>query len=407
MRMITAMNVFKYFNPFRQQRRQLRKIFLDYASTTPIDKSVQKIMNDYSALFFANPSALYTEALKAKDLVLEARKEIAEILSVQKNEIYFTSGGTEGNDLALLGVFEFFKTKDFIPHFITTKIEHPSVLEVCEEIARRGGEVTFVDVSEDGIVSVKDILGAIKENTVLVSIMYANNEIGTIQPIHEISRALKDFKNKNKNNLPYLHTDACQASLLSLNMQKIGADLVTLDGIKMYGPRGMGILAVRGYVKIRPIIFGGGQETGLRSGTENTAGILGIAKSLKIADEVREKESERLTELRDYLMSEILKNFPTASINGSKDKRLPNNVNVCFKGLDAEYAVIQLDVLGISCSYSSSCRTLKEDSSSYVIKSLGKEDCDESSLRFTFGRETTRDDIDSLLVALKKIIQQN
>lgn len=355
---------------------------------------------------FANPSALYNEALEAKSKLGDARGKIAQILGCQKSEIIFTSGGTEGNNLALLGIFEAHKTKNFTPHIITTAIEHSSILEVCKEIERRGGEVTYLPVDEEGIVKVKDIRDAFKENTVLVSVMFANNEIGTIQPIKEIGRAIKDWQQKHNSTFPYFHTDACQVVLYEdLNVQKLGVDLLSIDGIKMYGPRGAGVLVARGNVMLQPIVFGGGQESGRRSGTENVVSAVGLARALETAQDLREKESIRLSEIRDYAIEKILKTFPQAKLNGSQTERLPNNVNVCFSKLDAEFAVISLDVAGISASYSSSCRTLAEDSSSYVVSALGKPDCAASSLRFTFGRETRKSDIDALVLALQKIIK--
>lgn len=385
------------------------RIFLDYASTTPIDKEVLSVMQKYDEHFFANPSALYGEALEAKEALRNARERIANSLNCQKDEVIFTSGGTEGNNLALLGVFEHFKKPGFIPHIITTNIEHPAILEVCNEILRRGGEVTKVSVNSEGLIDSKVIKESIKETTVLISVSYANNEIGTIAPIKEIARVVRDWKTSRGRDLdhfPFVHTDACQAPLyLDVDVLKLGVDLLTLDGIKMYGPRGAGILCKRKSLKISPIIFGGGQEKGLRSGTENVSGAMGLATALEKAVSLRESETTRLMTIRDYAIENILKNFPDANLNGTKENRLPNNLNICFVGLDAEYTVIALDVAGISVSYSSSCQTLKEDSSSYVISSLGKPDCASSSLRFTLGRESKMSDMDFLLAALKKIIK--
>ncbi len=371
-------------------------------------------MKQFEEALFANPSALYTGALEAKEAVIDSRRKIAEILDTTKDQIYFTSSGTESNNLSLLGVFNSFKSENFTPHFITTNIEHPSVLEVFKEIENRGGEVTYISVNEKGLVSARDILNSIKNNTVLVSVMYANNEIGTIQPISEIGRAIKEYRSKNmtEHSIPYFHTDASQAVLyLPLNTHSLGVDIMTIDGIKMYGPRGAGILFKKEFVKIQPIIFGGGQEKGLRSGTENVPAIVGLAKALEIAEDKKESESKRLTLIRDYAIDEILKNFPNSDLNGSKEKRLPNNINICFPAcagrpkIDAEFVVVALDVHGVSASYSSSCRTLKEDSSSYVVESLGAKDCRLSSLRFTLGRESTKADIDFLISCLKKVIK--
>lgn len=396
-------------------KKSKKRIFLDYASITPIDERVKVGMEKVQKMTFANPSALYKEALVAKDLISEARGKIAGILHCQKTEVIFTSGGTESNNLALLGIFESIQRSDLWnsqgrtlgskPHIITTTIEHPAIIEVCKEIERRGGEVTYLLVSSEGLVSLKDFRGAIKKNTVLVSVGFANNEIGTIQSIHDIGRVIKDYRQKNNTNFPYFHTDACQAGLyLPLNVLKLGVDMMTLDGIKMYGPRSSGMLYVKSGINISPILFGGGQEGGLRSGTENVPAIVGLSIAFEIAEKMKERESKRLTILRDYAITNILKNFPGSTLNGSADLRLPNNINICFPGLDAEFAVISLDVFGVSVSYSSSCRTLKEDSSSYVVSSLGKENCRESSLRFTLGRESKKSDIDAVITSLKKIV---
>jgi cysteine desulfurase len=393
------------------------RVFLDYASVTPVDSRVADIMSEIQNNTWANPSAIYSSGLEAKEVLQQSKQKIANLLGGQSKEIFFTASGTESDNLAILGVFEhYYNTKKlfpksnlgqkgFVPHIVTTVIEHPAILEACKEIERRGGEVTYVGVGEDGIVSPKDIASSIKENTVLVSVMYANNEIGTIQPIHDISRRIKDWRQKSNSVLPYFHTDACQGTLLPLNVQKLGVDMMTLDGIKMYGPRGIGFLYVKFGVEISPVNFGGGQEGGLRSGTENLPAVAGFAKALEIAEEVREKESERLTEIRDYAIEKILKTFPSATLNGSRESRLPNNINICFPGLDAEFAVISLDVAGISASYASSCLTLKESSSSYTIGALGKKDCATSSLRFTLGRESTKGDIDTLVEKLQIIIK--
>lgn len=396
-------------------RKAKKRIFLDYASITPIAPVVSKVTDEYSKSNFANSSALYGEGQLAKEAMKNSREKIAKVIGGRANEIIFTSGGTESNNLALLGVFESARSLGIEkPHIITTTIEHPAILEVCSEIERRGGEVTYLPVSEDGFVSPKEISNAIKENTVLVTVMFANNEIGTIEPIKEIGKIIKGWRESHtlelrsgeRNEFPYFHTDACQAVLyLPLDVSKLGVDLMTLDGIKMYGPRGMGILYVKSGVKIKPILFGGGQQGGLRSGTENVSGIVGLAKAFEIAEQMREGESVRLSSIRYYGIKSLLDAFPNSQVNGSLENRLPNNINICFPGSDSEFIVVALDVAGISVSYSSACRTIKEDSSSYVISALGKENCSLSSLRITLGRETTKKDIDELVKALKKILK--
>lgn len=392
-----------FLNPFGLFKKSLGKnIFLDYAGGTPVSSTVVKEMQKYHNIF-ANPSGLYSESVVAKELLSGFRTRVAKVLNVNKNEIVFTSGGTEGNNLALLGVFEAHKTEDFTPHFITTAIEHSSTLEVCKEIQRRGGEVTIIEVGEDGIVSLSQLEKAIRKNTVLISITLANSEIGTIQPVSEIAKIIKQSKTKET---PYLHVDTGGSPLyLSMDIARHGIDLLTLDSGKIYGPKGVGALFVRSGLNIKPIIFGGGQERGLRSGTENLSAISGFTLALEEALENREEESERLTKIRDYAIDKILSTFPGSKLNGSQKHRLPNNINICFKGLDAEFATIELDILGFSVSYSSSCMTLKDDFSSYVIRALYKNDeCSKSSLRFTLGKFSQKSDIDKLVSALKKVV---
>lgn len=378
---------------------------MDYAGGTPVSKSVLSEMQKYSK-FFANPSGLYEESLLAKEKLIELRTKIAKILNIQKNEIVFTSGGTESNNLALFGVFESFKKKGIVPHFVTTTIEHSSILEVMDEIKSRGAEVTKVSVSKDGVVNLEELKNSIKENTVLVSIGMANSEIGTIQPLSEVNKILNSFRNENKH-YPYLHVDAGSSPLyLNIDTNRLGINLLTLDGSKIYGPKGVGALIVKSYVEISPLIYGGGQERGLRSGTENISSIAGFALALLEADSNRKQESGRLTEIRDYGIKKILETFALSELNGSHKHRTPNNINICFKGLDAEFATVKLDLLGVSSSYSSSCLTLKDDFSSYVIRALGKDiDCSKSSLRFTLGRDSKMSDIDFLVECLKKVVQ--
>lgn len=381
---------------------------------------------------FANPSALYAEAMVAKEALKTARAAVAEFVGApHAKDIIFTASGTEANNLAVQGVYEMAviefqrsglgdsegQTLGSIaisrPHIVVTTIEHPAVLEVCRDIEMRGGEVTYLPVSEEGVVSARDVDEALRPNTVLVSVMLANNEIGTVQPIKEISRVIREWRMNKKTEFPYFHTDACQAAVhMPLNVLSLGVDMLTIDGLKMYGPRGIGALYVREEIQLRPIMFGGGQERGLRSGTENVPGIVGLARACTLASEMMETESARLLEIRNYGIKKILETFPQARLNGSQTDRLPNNINVCFPAmsektspLDSEFAVISLDIAGISASYSSSCRTLHEDSSSYVITALGRSDCSESSLRFTLGRESTKEDMDVLVEELKKIVK--
>jgi cysteine desulfurase len=384
----------------------MKRIFLDYASTTPLDPKVEKAMRPYFTKNFGNPSALYKEGLVAKAVIKESREKIARLLNVRGEEIIVTASGTEADNLAIIGLFNNFK-KQFKPHFITTIIEHPAVIEACKHIEQEGGEVSYIPVEEDGIVDPEKIKAALKPTTVLVSVMYANNEIGTIQPIRDIARVVREYRERNATEFPYIHTDASQAAnYLDLSFQKLGVEMMTLDASKVYGPKGIGLLAVRRSVPLQPISFGGGQEKGLRPGTENVPAIVGMAEALVAAQALREKETARLRALQDYFFENVIKILPNVIINGDRNARLPNNINICIPGLDAEFAVIKLDHEGISCSSASSCMNLSENSYSYVIDALpnrGKE-CRESSLRFTFGRATTKAELSLTLKKIKSII---
>ncbi|MEK7514721.1 MAG: cysteine desulfurase family protein [Patescibacteria group bacterium] len=380
-----------------------KRIFLDYASTTPVRPEVKRAMEPYLSNDFANPSALYSEGVHAKSVVESAREDIAHILGAHKDEIIFTGSGTESANLAILGAFNAYRGSR-PPHFVFSAIEHPAVKECAKEIERMGGKITTVLPNKEGIISPESILRALTEQTILVSVIYANNEIGVIQPIKEIAKAIRNFSS-GKNLTTLFHTDASQApSYLSLSVSELHVDLMTLDASKIYGPKGVGLLYVRRGTSLSPLSFGGGQEKGLRSGTENVAGIVGFAEAIRYAALERGSESVRIRELRDYAIKKILTLFPNASLNGSAVNRLPNNINICFPGIDSEFAVLLLDAKGIATSYASSCRTLSSRSSSYVIDAIGKSACTSSSLRFTLGRETKKQDIDALCSILPSVI---
>jgi cysteine desulfurase len=418
---------------------QNKRIYLDYASITPIDRRVLKEMQPFLVNRFVNASSLYKEGVENKKSLEEARGRLAKILASRPDEIIFTSGGTESNNLALLGIFEAAREKmrsgkDAMSkraHVITTMIEHPSILEVCEEIERRGGRVTYVRVGKDGLVDPREIKKALRAETVLVSVMYANNEIGTIQPVREIGKVIRNYQKLHTlthappdrplraawpslslsrgggfrfGAFPYFHTDASQAAeYLDLNVERLGVDFMTLDGSKIYGPRGAGLLFARRRKEFRPITFGGGQEVGRRPGTENLAAAVGLAAALELSEKIKEKESARLTKLRDYFIEQIRENIPSAILNGAEKTRLPNNINFCFPGLDAELSVLCLDAKGIAISSVTSCRINNEDSSSYVIEALGRKNCSRSSLRISLGRQTTKAEIDYCLKILYSV----
>lgn len=396
----------------------IKRIYMDYASTTPVDPRVLKAMLPYFDKKFGNPSSIHKEGVEVKKVIDVSRKAVAGILQAHANEIVFTSGGTESNNLAILGVVRALEKKGVLVskmHFITTVIEHSSILECFRELESRGAIVDYAPVRENGIVDPKVIEKLIRPETVLISVGYANNEIGTIQPIREISRLIKYFsKPFTLNSKPYFHSDASQAPLyLDCMVERLGVDLMTLDGHKMCGPKGVGALYVKRGTSVSQILFGGGQEKGLRSTTENVPGIIGFAKAFEIASSLREKESSRLEKLRDYFYSSILQNAETTKkfgknglvVNGDMKVRLPNNINISISRIDAEFAVLKLDNAGIACSTKSSC--LGSDGGSYVVKALGGEKNRHiESLRFTMGRDTTKKDINCLLAELVRIIRR-
>lgn len=383
------------------------RIFLDYASTTPVDRGVLGVMKKFWSTEFGNPGSIHSFGISASKALEEARKNIAMILGAKSSEVIFTSGGTESDNLAVLGVAKLFKknANGAKLHIITTQIEHHAVLYPIKYLENNGFEVTYLPVSEKGVVSIDDVRKAIKENTVLVSIIYANNEVGTVQPIREIGNLIKKVKGDRP--YPIFHTDACQApGSLNLQVSNLGVDLMSMSGSKMYGPKGVGLIYVKNGTPIDSIIFGGGQESGLRSGTQPVSLIVGLSRALKISEEKKKKEIERLTKLRDYFIRSVIKNIEGARLNGDVKQRLPNNVNVYFPGVSGEQLVIELDVRGIAVSTGSACSS-REESPSHVIRAMynDKRRAD-SSVRFTLGRDTDKKKIDQTIKFLVSIIKR-
>lgn len=389
----------------------MKRVYLDNAATTPVDPRVGEAMAPFWSKEFGNPGGLYEEGRRAKDAITSARETIARIIGAKADEIIFTSGGTESDNLAIFGAAgAFWKSVSenslAKPHIITTSFEHHAVLNPCQNLAREGTEVTYLDVGEEGIVNQEDVRQALRPETVLVTVMYANNEIGTIQPIAKIGKIIKEFRAQNKSKYPYFHTDACQAAgFLDLNVNNLGVDLMSANGSKIYGPKGIGFLYRATGVKIKPLLVGGGQEWRMRSGTENVPTIVGLAKAFEIAQHEREEESRRLTELRDYFISRILKEIPKVVLNGHPARRLPNNVNVSILDIEGEALVLYMDAKGISFSTGSACTSESLDPS-HVILALGKPyEFAHSSMRFTLGRSTTKEDIDYVMEYLPKTVE--
>ena len=387
----------------------VREIYLDHAATTPLDPRVKEAMEPYWDVVYGNPSTLYRPGRLAKDALDHSREVVAKILNCKPDEVIFTAGGTEADNIAIFGAAAMFRDK--AKHLITTAFEHHAGLRSFEALARDGWEITYLEVGEDGLVDPGTVRHAIRPDTLLASVMYANNEIGTIQPIAEIGQVLKDIRKERlagQNQLPiYFHCDASQAAgFLHLDVQKLGVDLMSLNSGKIYGPKGVGALYARSGVRLKPIFQGGGQEKNLRSGTENIPGIVGLAKALEIAHAEREEESRRLTELRDYLIRRLTTEIPKTVLNGHPTKRLPNNVNVSVLDIEGEGVILYLDAKGIYISTGSACTSITLDPS-HVILALGKPyEYAHSSLRFSLGRSTAKADLDYLLEVFPGIVEK-
>jgi cysteine desulfurase len=328
---------------------------------------------------------------------------VAKILGAGPEEIIFTGSGTESANLAISGIAKAYKNKG--NHIIVSKTEHKAVLESAKKLEKEGFRITYLNVDSQGIIKLNELKKALDRKTILVSIMYANNEIGTIQPIRKISQIIKKFRRENL--LPAFHSDACQAAgALSLKVNDLGVDLLTLNGSKIYGPKGVGCLYVNKNYKIEPLIVGGSQESGLRAGTENQALIVGFAEALKLAEQLRKKEGQRLRNLRNYFIKKVLKLIPHCQLNGHPKKRLPNNINLSFAGIEGESLVLKLDQYGISASTGSAC-TSYDLAPSHVLSAIGLPDnLAHGSLRLTLGRKTTKEDLDYVLKILPKIMEE-
>lgn len=379
----------------------MKKIYLDYAAATPIDPRVKKAMLPYLDGNFGNPSSIHSFGREAAIVLKGAKERVASVLNALSSEIIFTGSGSESDDLAVIGIAK--KYKHLGKHIIVSAIEHKAVLEAVHSLEKEGFQVSFVEVGKDGIVDSNKIRKAIQKDTILVSVMYANNEIGTIQPIEEISKIVA--RGRGAGTVPIFHTDACQApGLLSLDVNKLGVDAMSLNGSKMYGPKGIGLLYLRDGVEIAPIIPGGEQERGRRAGTESVMLIVGFAAALASAEKNRVKESVRLKALRDYFIKEIKKKISGTALNGHPTKRLANNINIIFDGIEGESLVLMLDREGVAASTGSACNS-SDLKPSHVLMALGvPEDMSHGSLRMTLGRQTTKADIDYVMKKLPAIV---
>ncbi len=373
----------------------MQRIYLDYAATTPTHPNVVEAMLPYFTNSFGNPSSIYACGQDAKEATEGARANVAALIGARDEEIIFTSGGTEADNAALKGVAYASKDKG---HIITSSIEHHAILETGHFLETQGFEITYLPVDEHGMVDPDDVRQAITDKTIIVSIMHANNEVGTIQPIAEIGRITREAG-------VYLHTDAVQsAGHVPLNVDELGVDLLSMSAHKLYGPKGVGALYVRKGTKLVSFMHGGEQEYGRRAGTHNVPGIVGLGKAAQIAQQEIDEEAERVTRLRDKLLNGIQESMDHVRINGHPQMRLPNNLNVSISYAEGEAMCLKLDREGICCSTGSAC-TSADTSPSHVLTALGLDPLQaHSSLRFSLGKWTTEEEIDRVLNTLPRIV---
>lgn len=376
----------------------MKNVYMDYSATTPVKKEVLDAMLPYFSEHFGNPSSLYSIAQESKEALEKARGQVASLIGAKANEVFFTAGGSEADNWALEGVADALKDKG--NHIITTKIEHHAILHTAEYLEKHGIDVTYLDVDAEGRVNPEDVEKAITDKTVLISIMMVNNEVGTIEPIKEIAEIAH-------NHGILLHTDAVQAlGNVPIDVNNMGIDLMSMSGHKIYGPKGVGALYIRKGTKISNFIHGGAQEMKKRAGTENLAGIVGFGKAAELAKENLESHINRVSELRDYFISEVTSKIPDTIVNGSMEHRHPGNANISFEYIEGESMLILLDMNGISVSTGSACSS-KSLTPSHVLSAMGiPVERIHGTLRFTIGDPTTKEDIDYVIEKLVEIVQK-
>lgn len=370
-------------------------IYLDHSATTAVDERVLNKMIPYFNISYGNPSSMYGIGRQNKMVIERARQEVAKVINCNPKEIYFTSCGSESDNLALKGIM--YANKEKGKHIITSKVEHPAIMNTCATLKRQGFDITYLNVNKEGFVKLDELRNAIRNDTVLISIMFANNEIGTIQNIMEISKIAKE------NNIIF-HTDAVQAvGNIKIDVQKLGVDSLSMSAHKFYGPKGVGALYVKNDINIDRIQDGGHQEKGMRSGTENVAGIVGLAEALKIAYKELDENNKKILENRNYFIEKIKENFKETTINGNLEHRLPGNINVTFKGKYSLEILLKLDEYGICASSGSACST-GEDKPSHVLTAIGLSPEEAfSTIRFSLGKENIKEDIDNVIKILASI----
>lgn len=372
--------------------------YFDHAATTPLKEEVLKEMLPYFNLQYGNASSIYTLGRASRKAIENAREKVASAISAKPKEIYFTSCGSESDNLALKGIC--YANRNKKNHIITSKIEHPAILQSCKTLEEQGFEVTYLGVDKDGLISTSELENSIKENTILVSIMFANNEIGTIQPISQIGQICK------KHNIIF-HTDCVQAvGNVEIDVEKMNIDLLSMSAHKFYGPKGVGALYVKKGIEFNRIQDGGHQERNKRAGTENVAGIVGMGNAIELAQKNLINYNKKLTNLRDYYFSQVEQKIPNIKINGSIKNRLPGNANISFEKIDAQELLLKLDQKGICASAGSACSS-GEASPSHVLLALGLEqELAYGSLRITLGEENQKEDIDFLIKQLEDIVKE-
>jgi len=373
-------------------------IYMDNAATTKIHPDVLKAMLPYLKESYGNPSSIYSLGHESREAIELSRNKVAKALNAQSNEIFFTSGGSESDNWAIKGIA--FANQDKGKHIITTNIEHHAVLHTCKYLEKYGFEITYLPVKSNGILDIKDLKKAIRKDTILISVMFANNEIGTIQPIKEIGEIAK------KHNI-YFHTDAVQAvGNIPIDVNKLNIDLLSLSGHKFNAPKGVGVLYIRKGTNISSMIHGGGQESNMRAGTENVANIVGLGKAINLATKDIQKKNSYVSQLRDNLIQGILKEIPDTIVNGDMQNRLPGNVNVCFKYIEGESILLMLDQLGICASSGSAC-TSGSLEPSHVLLALGlPHEIAHGSLRLTLSKENTKEEVNFVLSVLPDIVKK-
>ncbi len=384
----------------------MKKIYLDYAATTPLDREVEKAMRPYYFEKFGNPMSLHSFGRESLKAVEKARGLVADFLHCNPQEIIFTSGATESNNLAIRGIIKKYgKNGSKKPHLIISSFEHHCVLNTCQELEKRGLiEVSFVKPEKNGIIDPQRIAKAVKKNTILVSVMYVNNEIGTVQPIQEIGEILKK-ENRKKSQPILFHTDATQAvNYFDCDVQKLGVDLLSISAHKIYGPKGTGVLFLKKETPIDQVQTGGEQESGKRAGTHNVPGIVGLGKAISMIKKNQTANNRKISETRDYLIKKVLKEIPDSNLNGDAKKRSPNNANFRFRNVEGESLILMLDAYGIAASTGSACSSGSLEPS-HVLLSIGlKPEETHGSLRLTLGKNTTKKEIDYVVQTLKKVI---